>query len=38
VFTPESFAALLGLLAPAARIERVARSSVEIVGIARKVA
>lgn len=36
VFTPESFAALLGLLAPAARIERVARSSVEIVGIVRK--
>lgn len=36
VFTPESFAALLGLLSPAARIERVARSSIEIVGIARK--
>ncbi|MBK6630248.1 MAG: methyltransferase domain-containing protein [Betaproteobacteria bacterium] len=38
VFTPESFAALLGLLGPAARIERVACSSVEIVGIARKAA
>lgn len=36
VFSPESFAALLGLLAPAARIERLARSSVEIVGIVRK--
>lgn len=36
VFSPESFAALLGLLAPAARIERLARSSVEIVGIVKK--
>ncbi|PKO72743.1 MAG: class I SAM-dependent methyltransferase [Betaproteobacteria bacterium HGW-Betaproteobacteria-14] len=36
VFTPESFAALLGLLGPAARIERVARSSIEIVGIVSK--
>lgn len=36
VFTTESFAALLGLLGPAARIERIARSSIEIVGIVRK--
>lgn len=36
VFSPESFAALLGLLGPAARIERIARSSVEIVGIVGK--
>lgn len=36
VFTPDSFAALLGLLGEQPRIERVARSSVEIVGIARK--
>lgn len=36
VFTPESFAALLGLLGPVARIERIARSSIEIVGIVRK--
>ena len=36
VFSPASFAALLGLLAPAARIERVERSSIEIIGIVRK--
>lgn len=36
VFTQESFAALLGLLGEQALIERVARSSVEIVGIVRK--
>lgn len=36
VFTPESFAALLDLLGPVARIERIARSSIEIVGILRK--
>lgn len=36
VFTPVSFAALLDLLGEQARTERVTRSSVEIVGIARK--
>ena len=36
VFTLDSFAALLGLLGEQARIERIARSSVEIVGIVRK--
>lgn len=36
VFTQDSFTALLGLLVEQARIERVARSSVEIVGIVRK--
>jgi SAM-dependent methyltransferase len=36
VFSAESFAALLVLLAPMARLERIARSSVEIVGIVRK--
>ena len=36
VFTLDSFAALLGLLGEQARIECIARSSVEIVGIVRK--
>lgn len=36
VFTQDSFAALLGLLGEHAHIERIARSSVEIVGIVRK--
>ena len=36
VFTLDSFAALLGLLGEQTRIERIARSSVEIVGIVRK--
>lgn len=36
VFTPASFATLLGLLGERARVERVARSSVEVVGIVRK--
>lgn len=40
VFTPDSFAALLGLLGELpgrpVRVERIARSSVEIVGIVRK--
>lgn len=38
VFTQDSLAALLGLLGDRVRIERVARSSVEIVGIVRKLA
>jgi hypothetical protein len=36
VFTPASFAALLGLLGEHARVECIARSSIEIVGIVRK--
>jgi SAM-dependent methyltransferase len=36
VFTPSSFAALLGLLGEHTRVERVAHSKVEIVGIVRK--
>lgn len=38
VFTQDSFAALLGLLGAQARVERVAHSSVEIVGIVKKLA
>jgi SAM-dependent methyltransferase len=38
VFSPESFAVLLGLLSKQARIERIAQSSVEIVGVMRKLA
>lgn len=38
IFTQDSFAALLGLLGEQARTERVARSSVEIVSIVRKLA
>lgn len=36
VFTPASFATLLGLLGERARVERVARSSIEVIGIVRK--
>jgi len=36
VFTQDSFTALLGLLGECVRIERIARSSIEIVGIVRK--
>ena len=38
VFSPESFAGMLGLLSKQARIERIAQSSVEIVGVMRKLA
>lgn len=37
VFAQDSFAALLGLLAPAGRIERLARSRVELIGIVKRI-